>query len=421
MSCCLSELLCCACCQATSGACSCCAKVASKEQIAKPVYAAIFSVTSVIAWVFSVWAMQLLGWIPTIEDAGDCCSGPVAVYRLTWALFMFHLFLALGTVGVNDKSDCRAQIHFDWYSVKFLLLICLIAVAFVIPNPFFIAYGWIALVGAGIFVLLQLLMLVDFAHSLNEGWVEKYEETGERKYVAFLFVSTFLCFGTAAVLSILMYIYQMGPDKWVSPFLVSLNILFCLVITLISIHPTIQNADRSTPVGLFQAGFVSFYATYLVFAGLMDGTDSDALETTTIVLGSIFVIICVAYTAFRISGHEETYFGADDSNDVNVNLMMDEGEAETKSINTTDKESDSEKGPVGYSYSFFHLVFALGATYVCMLLTSWSELSSSDDDSGIKVDSGAASMWVKVVTSWLALLLYTWTVVAPALFPNREW
>ena len=420
MGCCLSEILCCACCNTASMACSCCSKAAGKEQVAKAAYAGIFSLTSVIAWVFSFWAMDLLDWIPTIENAGECCSGAVAVYRLTWALFMFHIILSLSTIGVKDKGECRAQIHSDWYSLKFLLLTFLAVVAFWIPNSFFIAYGWIALIGAGIFVLLQLLMLVDFAHSLNEGWVEKYEETGEKKYVAFLFVATFLCFGTAVVLSVLMYVYEMGPQTWVSPFLVSLNILFCLIITLISVHPTIQNADRSTPVGLFQAGFVSFYATYLVFAGLMDGTESDALETTTIVLGSIFIIICVAYTAFRISGHEDTYFGVPTDDVASINLMMEE-DGEDVPINDTEA-SETEKGSISYSYSFFHLVFALGATYVCMLLTSWSELSNSNDtDGGIQVDSGAASMWVKIVSSWLALLLYIWTVIAPALFPNREW
>lgn len=401
-------------------ACSCCSKVAGKEQVAKAAYAGIFSLTSIIAWVFSFWAIELLGWIPTIVDAGDCCSGAVAVYRITWALFIFHIILSFATIGVKDKDECRAQIHSDWYSIKFLLLTFLAVVSFWIPNSFFIGYGWVALIGAGIFVILQLLMLIEFAHSLNEGWVENYEETGEKKYVAFLSVATFLCFGSVVVLSVLMFVYEMGPQTWVSPFLVSLNILFCLIITLISVHPTIQNADRSTPVGLFQAGFVSSYVTYLVFAGLMNGTESHALETTTIVLGSIFIIICVAYTAFRISGYEDTYLGPTDDV-VMVNLMAEEGNEDMPTIDDTES-SETEKGSIGYSYSFFHLVLAFGAAYVCMLLTSWSVLSPDNDGGGgIQVDSGKASMWVKIVSSWLALFLYTWTVIAPAFFPNRQW
>ncbi|KHJ75098.1 hypothetical protein OESDEN_25286, partial [Oesophagostomum dentatum] len=31
-----------------------------------------------------------------------------------------------------------------------------------------------------------------------------------------------------------------------------------------------------------------------------------------------------------------------------------------------------------------------------------------------------ASVWVKIVSSWLCVALYGWTLVAPALFPDRE-
>lgn len=37
------------------------------------------------------------------------------------------------------------------------------------------------------------------------------------------------------------------------------------------------------------------------------------------------------------------------------------------------------------------------------------------------MDTGAAAVWVKVVTSWVALLLYGWTLLAPVLLPDREW
>ena len=36
------------------------------------------------------------------------------------------------------------------------------------------------------------------------------------------------------------------------------------------------------------------------------------------------------------------------------------------------------------------------------------------------LNANEASMWVKVISSWLCLALYTWTLVAPILLPNRE-
>jgi len=99
----------------------------------------------------------------------------------------------------------------------------------------------------------------------------------------------------------------------------------------------------------------------------------------------------------------------------------DEGEFEEKEKKEKEvQESKEEKGPVSYSYSFFHLVFCFGACYVCMLMTSWATISG-DDKGTIRVDSGAMSMWVKLVTSWVVVGLYLWTLIAPLFLPNRQW
>lgn len=36
------------------------------------------------------------------------------------------------------------------------------------------------------------------------------------------------------------------------------------------------------------------------------------------------------------------------------------------------------------------------------------------------LNANAASMWVKIVSSWLCLGLYTWSLLAPILLPDRE-
>ena len=34
--------------------------------------------------------------------------------------------------------------------------------------------------------------------------------------------------------------------------------------------------------------------------------------------------------------------------------------------------------------------------------------------------TGLANMWVKAVTSWVMCLVYGWTLLAPSLFPDRD-
>lgn len=72
--------------------------------------------------------------------------------------------------------------------------------------------------------------------------------------------------------------------------------------------------------------------------------------------------------------------------------------------------------PVSYNYSFFHLIFALASMYIAMLMTGWGAVEQEKD----RLDVGWTSVWVKTAAEWATALLYIWTLVAPSLFPDRE-
>lgn len=42
------------------------------------------------------------------------------------------------------------------------------------------------------------------------------------------------------------------------------------------------------------------------------------------------------------------------------------------------------------------------------------------DNDLIHLNSNTASVWVKIVSSWMCIIIYTWTLIAPALFPDRD-
>jgi hypothetical protein len=72
--------------------------------------------------------------------------------------------------------------------------------------------------------------------------------------------------------------------------------------------------------------------------------------------------------------------------------------------------------PVPYNYSFFHLIFALASMYMAMLFTGWGTASEMEKD---RIDIGWASVWIKTGAQWVMSLLYAWTLVAPAILPDR--
>lgn len=79
------------------------------------------------------------------------------------------------------------------------------------------------------------------------------------------------------------------------------------------------------------------------------------------------------------------------------------------------------------NYAWFHFVFFLAGMYITAVLTNWampvlheSRSSSSSSETVVQVDYGVASMWIKVVTSWVSVLLYVWTLVAPLVLTERS-
>lgn len=90
---------------------------------------------------------------------------------------------------------------------------------------------------------------------------------------------------------------------------------------------------------------------------------------------------------------------------------------EAEEVEEGKKEKDEKEArPVSYSYSFFHLIFALASMYSAMLLSGWTSTSESSD----LIDVGWTSVWVRICTEWVTAALYVWTLVAPLLLPDRE-
>lgn len=79
-------------------------------------------------------------------------------------------------------------------------------------------------------------------------------------------------------------------------------------------------------------------------------------------------------------------------------------------------KKEKEPRPVSYSYTFFHLIFALASMYSAMLLSGWTSSSESSD----LIDVGWTSVWVRICTEWVTALLYVWTLVAPLIVQDRE-
>jgi len=69
--------------------------------------------------------------------------------------------------------------------------------------------------------------------------------------------------------------------------------------------------------------------------------------------------------------------------------------------------------------SKFHVFMACSACYMAMLLTSWGA-TVTQTGAPASYDVSTENLWIKIVTQWIAAGLYTWTLTAPYIFPDRE-
>ena len=69
---------------------------------------------------------------------------------------------------------------------------------------------------------------------------------------------------------------------------------------------------------------------------------------------------------------------------------------------------------------------ALVSCWVAMSLTGWGSISEVVQENGMEVHTaanptvGKINMVMIVFSQWVALILYAWTLLAPRLFPDRD-
>ncbi|CDS07507.1 hypothetical protein LRAMOSA01456 [Lichtheimia ramosa] len=440
-------------------------------------YAIIFLLNSILAWLMlSNWAIKQLQRITLdymkLECSEGTCYGIIAVHRVCFALVLFHALLGCLLLGVRDSRQKRAAIQNGWWGPKVLLWIALLAVAFFIPNGFFMVWGnYFALVGAAIFILFGLVLLVDFAHSWTERCLENYEEDNSSKWKYILVGGTLLMFAGAITMTGIMYGFFATNGCSLNQFFVTLNLILCVLITLLCISPSVQEANPRS--GLSQASIVVVYCTYVVMSAVVNEPNdkqcnplrrSQGPQTASIVLGAIFTFLAVAYSTSRAATQDSAlinnksrrqhYEPLDTASAVPLQSNQVEAGAQRMSTQNgprdhllaavesgalprsaldedddddyDDDDKDDERYGSVYNYSFFHFVFAIAAMYIAMVLTNWNTISmenmqapDQDDSDFVRIGQSYTAVWVKIVSGWLCHIFYGWSLVAPIVMPDR--
>lgn len=247
-----------------------------------------------------------------------------------------------------------ALIQSRWWGPKVLLWLVLIVVSFFIPNAFFMFWGnYIAMIGATVFIVLGLVLLVDFAHSWSETCLENWENSPNSNLWQWILLgSTAGMYAATIALTGVMYGFFAGSDCSLNRFFISFNLALCILITVLCIHPTVQ--EHNPRSGLAQSSMVAAYCTYLImsaignhehdkcnplqkYRGTVQGT-----KTTTVVLGAVFTFLAIAYSTSRAATQSRALVGKNKRGAIELPADHD-GHAEMGVVNTQPSRTESPR------------------------------------------------------------------------------
>ncbi|KAG5953616.1 hypothetical protein E4U53_004403 [Claviceps sorghi] len=439
--------------------CSACGKCGNSVAT-RIAYALLLLANSILAWIMlTPWAIEKLQHLALDYVKINCpngqCYGWLAVHRINFALGLFHIVHACLLFGVTSSKHPRAAIQNGYWGPKVIVWIALIMVAFLIPNEFFIFWGnYVSLICAMLFLILGLVLLVDLAHTWAEYCLAQIEDTDSRFWRTVLIGSTLAMYVGSIAMTVIQYLFFANNECHMNQAVITINMLFWIVVSVISINPTIQ--EFNPKAGLAQAAMVAVYCTYLTMSAVsMEPDDkhcnplirAQGTRTTSVVIGAIVTMLTVAYTTTRAATQTLGLGNLSNAvrlpeNDVHdlvtqqpsarramraeaLRRAVEEGSLPADALLSDDESDmggpssdDDERFRTQYSYSMFHIVFFLATAWVSTLLTMQYEESTKNGDFATVGRTYAAS-WIKIVSAWVCYGLYIWSLVAPVVLPER--
>ncbi|MCJ1413957.1 hypothetical protein MMC32_000282 [Xylographa parallela] len=429
-------------------------------------YAFILLINSIFSWLMlTPWALSKLEHLTLdymkIKCLGEACTGYVAVQRINFALGLFHFIMALLLLGVKSSKDSRAGLQNGYWGPKVILWLGFIVLTFLVPESFFQVWGrYFAFIGAMLFVLLGLILLVDLAHTYAEFCLEKIENYDSKAWRVLLIGSTLGMYTASFAMTILMYIFFAGHNCSMNQAAITVNLIVLLIISFLSVHPAVQESNPKA--GLAQSAMVAIYCTYLTMSAVsMEPDDklcnplvrANGARTASIVLGAIVTMLTIAYTTTRAAtqgfalgtsgghayaklGEEEVEHGMIDQQPMSARREMraealraavEAGSLPASALNDDDDDDsddgrngkDDEKGGTQYNYSLFHVIFLLATCWVATLLTQQINDIEMTDPNFAPVGRSYWASWVKIMSAWLCYVIYGWSLIAPVVLPDR--
>ena len=233
--------------------------------------------------------------------------------------------------------------------------------------------NYVALIGACIFILLGLVLLVDFAHTWSETCLENWEDSNSNLWQWILIGSTAAMYIASIALTAVLFTFFAGSGCGLNRFFIGFNLALCVVVTVLCVHPAVQEANPRS--GLAQSSMVAVYCTYLVMSAIGNHEHAqcnplqkyrEGTKTTTVVLGAVFTFLAIAYSTSRAATQSRALVGKDKKGAISLPADA-EGHAEMGVVSTQPGRTETPR--------YQALLAAVEAGYVSFTRSDGSRLT----------------------------------------------
>ncbi|CAI0436678.1 unnamed protein product [Linum tenue] len=199
---------------------------------ARYVYCIIFLITNLKAWFFRDYGQKVLSQFNYVKACGvdgeDCCH----------------------TLGV----------------LRLVILIVSMTAPFFLPSNHIQVYGELARVGAGVFLVLQLVSVIEFISWWNNYWMP---DEGKNQSCSFgLFMSTIFYIASACGILAMYFLYGHRLECALNIFFITWTAVLLTILMSISLHSKVNR-------GLLSSGIMASYLVFLCWSAIRSEPTSE--------------------------------------------------------------------------------------------------------------------------------------------------
>lgn len=187
------------------------------------------------------------------DDDVSVCLGISLIVRISLALLIFHLIIAL---LLFTRDNFARFLNEECFVVKILTIVAIVILLMFVKNSYLVFFVKTSQYLSVLFLIYQSIMLIDFGYSWNELWVDKFEQGTTFYGVLLVFFSLLLLAANVGI------VFLNAREFWISGCAFNkFTIIFAVIMFVVFIVLVILKINEQSSI--LTAMFISLLYSYL--------------------------------------------------------------------------------------------------------------------------------------------------------------